>query len=302
MSISARDGRICTVFGGTGFLGRSVVRAAHAAGFSVRIAARRPERASAAETGTGDERVAADVRDDDGVRRAVHGAAAVVNAVSLYTERPGVTFEQIHVAGAARVARAAREAGVESLVQISGLGADSASPAEYVRARGRGEAAVRDELERAVVLRPSVLFGRGDGFLAALSRVTRLPVVPLFGDGGTRLQPVHVDDVATAAAAAAADPRTAGRVYELGGPETLSYGHIVRLVMHCLGRCRPVVAVPFPVWLATARALALLPSPPLTRDQVVLMQHDNVVTGTQPTFAELGIEPAVFSASLERCL
>lgn len=232
---------------------------------------------------------------------AVCDARVVVNAVSLYAEKPGVTFEEIHVEGAARVARAAREAGVESLMHISGLGADVGSPSKYVRARGRGEIAVREQFEAAVVLRPSVLFGRGDDFLASLSRLTRLPIVPLFGDGGVRLQPTYVEDVA-AAAVAAALPRCAGRTYELGGADTLTYREIVRLVMARLGRRRPVVPLPFPVWLTLARICAALPTPPLTRDQVILMQRDNVVSGAEPGFAELGVVPRGFSSLLPQLL
>lgn len=289
------DRRVCVVFGGTGFLGRAVVRALRDAGHTVRVASRRAPHA--AEPGI--EHVRADVRDDDAVARAVRGAARVVNAVSLYVERGGATFDAIHVDGAARVARHARAAGAESLVHVSGLGTDPASPSGYVRARAHGETAVRDAFGSPAVLRPSVMFGRGDSFLTTLVMLTRLPVVPLFGGGETRLQPAYVADVA-AAAVAAAGPETARGIYELGGAETLSYADAVRLVMRRLGRRRPLVAVPFGAWRTIARLLAVLPSPPLTLDQVLLMQADNVVGGSEPTFADLGISPRALSPLLPR--
>jgi len=277
-----------TVFGGTGFLGREVVRELLARGCDVRIATRHPPRHIPEQHIV---HVTADVTDEPSVRRAVEGASAVVNAVSLYAEKGGLTFQLVHVLGAECLARCAREAGVEVLAHVSGLGSHPASESAYVRARARGEQAVRGAFENAVLLRPSVMFGAGDSFLAALERATRFPVVPLFGRGDTRLQPVYVKDVAAAAATVVADPALRPRELELGGAEVLTYREIVEAVAAELGRRRVLVPVPFAAWKAMAGVLGILPSPPLTRDQVILMQHDNVVTGRTATFADLGIAP-----------
>jgi uncharacterized protein YbjT (DUF2867 family) len=291
-----------TVFGGTGFLGREIVRAFAAEELDVRIATRhapgaKPERKSGRVT-----QVVADVNDETSVRRAVEGAAAVVNAVSLYVEKGGVTFEDVHVDGAARVARCAREAGSEVLVHISGIGSEPASPSDFVRARARGEQAVREAFGNAVVARPCVMFGRNDSFLAAVETATRFPVVPLFGRGETRLQPAFVKDVGAAVAKVIAEPDRRSPVFELGGAETLTYREVVEAVMAHLGRHRLLVPLPFAAWRGLATALERLPSPPLTRDQVILMESDNVVTGRMATFPDLGIRPAGFSATLRECL
>jgi uncharacterized protein YbjT (DUF2867 family) len=290
-----------TIFGGTGFLGSAIARAV-SAGFDLRIATRHEPRQAPGEAGAGSSHVTADVTDESSVKRAVAGAFAVVNAVSLYVEKGGATFEAVHVAGAARVARCAREAGAEVLVHISGLGTDPASPSAFVRARARGEQAVREAFEAGIVARPSVMFGRDDSFLTTIEQVTRLPVVPLFGRGETRLQPAYVEDVAAAVAKVIADPAVRPRELELGGAQILTYRQVLEAVMAHLGRRRLLMPVPFAFWKASAAVLGVLPSPPLTRDQVVLMERDNVVTGRAATFSDLGVRAAGLTSMLAECL
>lgn len=283
------DDAITTVFGGTGFLGREIVRALLASGQRVRVAARRPDAPGLDDVTV--ERVVADIRYESAVARAVDGAAAAVNAVSLYVEKRDATFEAVHVRGAETIARCARQAGLERLVHISGIGVDTASPSPYIRARALGEDRTRETFPEATILRPSVLFGPGDAFLSALKGVTLLPVIPLFGSGRTRLQPVYVDDVAAAVVAALERPDSAGRVFELGGAGIHSYRDILRAVLRELGRRRLLMPVPFAVWKLLAGLMSILPSPPLTRDQIVLMEDDNLVGPNAAGFAELGIEP-----------
>lgn len=290
---------VVAVIGGTGFLGREVVRALGESGFEVRSVSRRPP---AGEPDPRVSRVAADVNDERSLRRAVAGAAAVVNAVSLYVESGAATFDAVHVRGAAAVARCAREAGVDLLVHVSGLGVRPDSPSAFVRARSRGEQVVHEAFGRAVVVRPGVMFGREDSFLRSLERVTRMPVVPLFGRGETRLQPAWVCDVATAIALLVAGGAPRAQVYELGGGEVLRYREIVDCVMAHLGRRRMRLPVPFPAWRALAALVSALPSPPLTRDQVILMQDDNVVTPGPATFHDAGVTPAAFTQKLPHCL
>ena len=199
-----RTGMIVTVLGGTGFLGRRVVRHLLDRGFRVRATARHPERVPTlfGPNEVGAEAVGADVHDEASVAAVLADADAVVNAVSLYVEHGGPeTFRAVHVEAAARIARLAREAGVGCLIHVSGIGADPASPSNYIRARGEGEIAVREAFPGATLVRPSVMFGPDDYFLTTLARLLRtLPIYPLFGRGRTRLQPVHVEDVSEAIA------------------------------------------------------------------------------------------------------
>jgi len=290
-----------TVFGGTGFLGRQIVAALLSAGREVRVATRHPERGDSAWAAHV-EQVAADVRDPAAVARAGEGADAVVNAVALYVEGPEADFESVHVRGARHVAEAVQ--GVENctLVHVSGIGAREDSTSAYVCARARGEGAVREACSNATILRPGVLFGPNDSFLSTLDAVTRLPLVPLFGRGDTRLQPVHVDDLAKAVPHAMDDPAAAGRTFELGGAGTYGYREILELVMAARGRKRWLVPVPFALWHLLAAIAAVLPSPPLTRDQVLLMREDNVASPDAPGFDELGIAPRDVAAALSECL
>jgi uncharacterized protein YbjT (DUF2867 family) len=287
--------RRVTVFGGSGFLGRQIVRRLAAEGAAVRVAVRRPERAAFAADPDAAEPVAAvraDVLDEAEVAAALAGSDAAINAVGHYVERGRATFEAVHGAGAQRIARAAAEAGVGRLVQISGIGADPRSRSRYVRARALGERLVEEAFPAVTILRPSVMFGPEDAFLNQLAAVARvLPVLPLFGTGAVRLQPVYVEDVAHAVSRALATTAAEGKVYELGGPATYSYKALLRLVLAHSGRRRLLLPVPYFAWQMVATLLAALRNPPISRDQVVLMREDNVVGPTALSFADLGIEP-----------
>lgn len=286
-------GRV-TVFGGSGFLGRRIVERLAADGAEVRIAVRRPERAarlvSAGRAGQ-ITAVHADVWDEATVGPALVGADAVVNTVGHYVERGDASFEAIHGQGARHVAAAAAVTGVRRLVHISGIGADPASASPYVCARATGERLVREAFPEATILRPSVMFGPND-FLKRLADLAGvLPAIPLFGTGEVRLQPVYVNDVAAAIAKALALTEAEGNVYELGGPRTYPYKVLVELVLNQTGRRRPLLPVPYAVWRALAAAMAPLPRRPISRDQVTLMEKDNVVSPGALAFADLGITP-----------
>jgi NADH dehydrogenase len=228
----------------------------------VRVAARHRDRISFSAASDRLQRVAVDITDGASVRAAVVDAVAVANAVSLYVERGDATFEAVHVDGARRVAEAAAREGAR-LLHLSGIGSDADAASPYVRARGRGENAVRAACNGAIVFRPCVMTGAGDAFLTTLTGlVRRLPVFPLFGDGSTRLQPVFVGDVAEAAATALAEPDPRPGIYEIGGPEVLTYRTLVELVMRHCGRRRALLPVPVPVCDAVAAASRVLPAPP----------------------------------------
>jgi NADH dehydrogenase len=268
------------VFGGTGFLGRRVVRRLAAEGATLRIAVR-----SADSTA-----VRADVRDKASVAVALAGADAVVNAVSAYVEKRGVTFESVHERGARTLAEEAAAAGVARLVLVSGIGADADSRSPYIRARGRGERAVREAFPRATIVRPSAMFGPGDALFAGLADLLRLlPAVPLIGGGRTRLQPVYVEDVAEAIGRILADANTAGQTYELAGPRTYTLRELISLALSLMDKRRPLIPLPFAVAEVQARFFELLPKPPLTTAQVDLLRSDNLASGAFPGLRDLGI-------------
>jgi NADH dehydrogenase len=293
---------VITVFGGTGFLGSAIVRTLLRQGSSVRVATRHPEREQTSDHPESVMAVQADVRDEASVEAALEGSRAVVNAVGLYVEKGADTFESVHVHGAGNVARLAARVGVERLVHVSGIGASTPSSSSYVRARAGGERIVNESYPDATIVRPSVLFGPGDSFLSAIDGISRLsPVFPLFGSGDTRMQPVFVEDVAEAVARILEDSATRARISELGGPRVYSYREIIEAVLHYRGRRRVLLPIPFGIWTLQARLLALMPDPPLTEDQVVLMRDDNVVGKGVATLDDLGIMPGNLETLLPLC-
>ena len=284
-----------SVFGGTGFLGRRLVRRLAAEGATLRIAVRSPDRARSVLRAADVDRVTvfrADVRDQASVAAAVAGVDAVVNAVSAYIEKPGVTFESVHERGARTVAEEAVSAGVARLVLVSGIGADPESGSRYIRARGRGELLVRQAFPSATIVRPSAMFGPGDALFGTLADIVRLlPVVPLIGGGRTRLQPVYVDDVAEAIVRMLADRGTAGQTYELAGPGVYTLRELISFALRLIDKRRLLVPMPFAVAEIQARLFEFLPSPPLTTSQVDLLRVDNLASGALPGFRELNIRP-----------
>lgn len=271
---------LVTVFGGTGFLGRRVVSRLAQDGVIVRVAARHPERVDAGAISAAPDRIvpiAADVRDEASVTTAIAGADAVVNAISAYVEKAGVTYTAVHVQGARRVAVACGRQGVKRLVHVSGIGADAASHAPYIRARGQGEQVIRQAFPAATIIRPSVMFAADDAFLRSLAAIIRsTPVVPLIAGGRTRLQPIHVSDVAEAICLCVADLATCGKVFELGGPEAYTLREVIRMIAARQGRRPLLVPVPLSLARPVAAILELLPSAPLTVAQVDLLKHDNM--------------------------
>ena len=284
-----------SVFGGTGFLGRRLVRRLAGEGATLRIAVRSPERARSIVEAADLDRVTvfrADVRDQASVAAAVAGVDAVVNVVSAYVEKAGVTFESVHVQGAKTVAQQAAAAGVARLVLVSGIGADPESRSLYIRARGRGELVVRQDFPSATIGRPSAMFGPGDALFGTLAEIVRLlPVVPLIGGGRTRLQPVYVEDVAEAIARMLADRGAAGQTYELAGPGVYTLRELVGFALRLIDKRRLLVPVPFAVAEIQARLFEFLPSPPLTTSQVDLLRTDNLASGALPGFRDLNIRP-----------
>jgi NADH dehydrogenase len=289
--------RVVTIFGGSGFIGRHLVRRLAASDWIIRIATRDTEAAQFLKPAGGVGQVvpvAADVANIASVEAAVTDATAVVNLVGILYESGRRTFQRMHVDGAANVARAARAAGAQRLVQMSAIGADADSPAAYGRTKAAGEAAARAEFPGATVVRPSVVFGPEDDFFNRFARMARvLPVLPVFD---MRMQPVFVGDVAEAIQRILADPATAGHTYELGGPRVYRFRELMQIMLDEIGRQR--LLLPLPIAVATLQAwfLEKLPVPPLTRDQVKLLGRDNVVAERAMTLKDLGIAPTALEA------
>ncbi len=299
--MAARAGdRLAVVFGGSGFVGRYAVRAFAKRGWRVRTAVRRPDLAGHLQPAgvVGQvHAVQANLRYEDSVRAAVEGATTVVNAVGVLAPVGQQTFDKLHVEGARAVARAAREAGAETFVHVSAIGADAASSAQYARTKGEGERAVLEEFPGAVILRPSIVFGREDQFFNRFAGLAvSAPFLPLIGGGKTKFQPVFVGDLADAIVAAAEGVGNRGAVYELGGPAVLSFRELLDRTQEWAGRKR--VYLPLPFWAAKLQAVLTKPLPtslrPITVDQVRMLQAGhNVVSAAAfadgRTIAALGV-------------
>jgi NADH dehydrogenase len=297
---------LVTVFGGSGFIGAQIVRALARRGARIRVAVRQPHLAHAMRL-MGDvgqvEVVQANVRDPGSVARATDGSDAVVNLVGLLFETGRQTFQAVHVDAARTLAEAASAVGAR-MVQMSALGADPVSASRYARTKAGGEAAVREVLPSAVILRPSIVFGPGDDFFNKFAEMAVVsPFLPLIGGGRTRFQPVFVGDVARAAAAVTLEPQHAGQTFELGGPGVFTFREILDLIQNETGRRRLYAPLPFSVaslvgTLCTPLAFFTPMAPPLTADQVELLKVDNVVSGQFPGLADLGVTPETVEALL----
>jgi NADH dehydrogenase len=237
------------------------------------------------------------------VAEALAGAYGVINAVSLYVEHGQETFHSVHVEDAQRLAAQALRAGVDRLIHISGIGADTASQSRYIRKRGEGELAVRAAFGDALVVRPAVMFGPDDAFLTTILRLLRqLPIYPMFGRGLTRLQPTYVEDVAEAIGRTMQRAETPSTIFEFGGPRVYSYEEFLGAVAHQAGLAPRLIPIPFVVWHALAWASEMFPRPHLTCNQVELMQIDTVSSPEMPGFVELGISPHSVEAILQKML
>lgn len=295
---------LVTVFGGSGFVGKNVVRALVKQGWRVRVAMRRPHTGQDLKVigNVGQvQLVQANTRFKNSVRRAVDGADAVVNLTGILFEQGRQTFETIHIRGAETIAEAAADAGVSNYVHMSAIGADVEAESAYARSKGEGEQAVREALPQADILRPSIVFGPEDDFFnrfAALSTLS--PVMPLIGGGETRFQPVYAGDVAEAIAKVLGQG-TSGQTYELGGPHIYSFRELMQFTLETVNRKRILLPVP---WVAASalglkgELLGLLPfvAPFLTRDQVTSLKSDNVVADDAMGLQALNIKAETLEA------
>ncbi len=305
-------GKLVTIYGGSGFVGRYIARRMAQQGWRVRVAVRRPNEAMHVRPYgvVGQvEPVLCNIRDEASVRATMAGADAVVNCVGTFDRRGRNNFDAVQVEGAGRIARIAAESGVAHLVHLSSIGADPAADSDYARSKGEGEAAIREAFPNAVILRPSVIFGTEDHFFNRFAGMARPgPILPIVG-AETRFQPVYVDDVAQAAVLAATGKAAPG-VYELGGPETETFRALMGRMLGVIHRRRLVLNMPFFVaniigglfdFLSFLTG-GLIRNGVITRDQVTSLRHDNVVSDGAKGFADLGIKPTAMEAVLPEYL
>ncbi len=291
-------GKIVTVFGGSGFVGRSVVRALCKQGWRVRVAMRRPHLGGDLKL-AGDvgqvQLVQANVRNRLSIERALDGVDAVVNLVGILYERGAQSFQGTQALGARNIAELTARKGIAQLVYMSAIGADADSRSAYARTKGEAEASTRQHVPGAIILRPSIIFGPEDGFFTRFAEMARMsPILPLIG-GDTKFQPVHVGDVADAVAAALSKPDAAGKTFELGGPRVYTMKELLVYITKQIDRAR--LLLPLPAFLAQTMgyvigALSRLNpffGPPLTGDQVELLKHDSVAAASLPGLAALGV-------------
>ncbi len=292
-----------TVFGGSGFIGRAIVRALAQGGLRVRVAVRRIELAEPVKTAGDVGQVTVmrtNLRNIGSVAAAIDGSQAVINAAGIPFQRGRQRYQTVHVAGARAIAEAATAAGVERLVHMSGIGADQrGSQNRYIRSKVDAEDAIVAGFPSATFLRPSVVFGPDDVMFNRLARIAAMaPFMPVVGKGSAKVQPVFVGDVGSAAAAVLARPETARTVFDLGGPRVYTYREIAGLVLREIDRDKPILGVPAALMKFAGFFAEFLPVPPLTYDQVDLLTQDNVARPGAPGLTALGIQATAAEAIL----
>lgn len=295
-----REG-IVTVVGGTGFLGRYVVRALAREGFVVHVLSRSPKEAAEFKTFGDVGQIVidyADITKPQTLEGKLKGSYAVVNLVGVLYERGSQNFTSLHAQGAEKLAKLAKAEGAERFVHISALGVETAVDSKYARTKLLGERAACSAMPQTTVLRPGIMFGPEDAFFNKFAQwACYAPFLPLIGGGKTRFQPVYAGDVATAVARALTGSSMVGKTYELGGQESYTFKQLMQFVCDITQRGPALVDVPFRAAKAIGALAELSPLPPmLTRDQVCLLKYDNVVSGQALTFSHLGIHPAGIDA------
>jgi uncharacterized protein YbjT (DUF2867 family) len=285
--------RVATVFGGSGFVGRYVVKRLARQGYIVRVAVRDPEAALFLKPMGAVGQIVplfASVMNEATVKRAIEGADVLVNAVGILTESGSASFHAIHAEGAERIARIAAASEVARLVQISAIGADTASPSRYGASKGAAEQAVLRAFPSATILRPSLVFGQEDKFFNRFAEIARLsPIMPVIC-GDTKMQPVYVGDVADAVMAALTST-TAGKTYELGGARVWTFREILAFILKQTRRNRRLLDIPMGIARFQASIMQHVPGKPLTPDQLLMLEKDNVVSDGALGLRDLGITP-----------
>lgn len=298
--------QLITVFGGAGFIGRYLVRKLASDGWRIRVVSRTPGLCGHLQPlGEVGQIVVqqADGMDEPALARLLEGSAAVVNLVGILFETSKQRFDEIHGELPGRIARAALATGAERMVHVSAIGADPQSTSSYARSKAEGEKTVHAAFSEATIIRPSIVIGPEDDFFNRFAAMARLsPILPLIGGGKTRFQPIYVGDVANAIMAALQQDTAKGETVEIGGPEVYSFEELLRYLLQVTGRKRLLLPLSFALASLQARAFELLPTPPLTRDQVELLKVDNVVGNNVRTLGDLGLSPTPIEMIVPRYL
>ncbi|MCZ4271902.1 complex I NDUFA9 subunit family protein [Maritalea porphyrae] len=303
--MSDNAGKLITIFGGSGFVGRQLVQELAKQGHRIRVAVRRPDLAGDVKPLGGVGQIVpiqANVRYPESVIRAVRGADIVINLTGILFEGGKQRFDAVQHLGAKNVAEAAKVAGVETLVHMSAIGANKESESDYARSKALGEEAVLKEFPNAIIIRPSIIFGLDDGFFNLFGAIARLsPILPLVG-GATKMQPIYVGDVAEAFAVAANGGVKGGKIYEIGGPQVETMRQLLDRLLAETGRNNLLLPIPTPFAKFVGSVLQILPNPWLTADQVTLLQNDNVVSDEakkqKRTLSAFGVEATTMAAIL----
>ena len=288
------------VTGGTGFVGGHLIRRLQQEGLPARVLTRHPDRAQTLR-GIGVEIVPGDILDEPSLEKATEGIERVIHLVGIIQEAPGMTFQDVHVEGTRNIIAAAKKAGVRHLFYQSALGTRPGAKSDYHRTKWEAEELVRQSGIPHTILRPSLIYGAGDKFTVRLSEILKLaPIMPIIGSGKSRVQPIYIDDVLSCIVKVMTGDAFLNEIYEIGGPDQLTYEEVTKTIAEAMGINRPAVHVPFLFLKPMARALeTLLPNPPLTTNQLVMLQEDNVCSMRDIRDA-FGIEPLAFREGLRK--
>ncbi|GAB5387429.1 MAG: complex I NDUFA9 subunit family protein [Alphaproteobacteria bacterium] len=305
-AMTVKSNSVVTIFGGDGFIGRHVVYLLAKTGAEIRVASRNANQAAQLRPAGAVGQivpVACNITRESNIRKVLDGSTHVINLVGLLYQTGENTFDKVHAEAPAMIGRVASEMGIKHLVHVSAIGASDDAPSRYLRSKAAGETALWETFPKAVILRPSIVFGAGDGFFNLFASLARFaPVLPLIGGGETKFQPVYVEDVVAAIDKGLNDPACAGQTYELGGPRVATFKECLELMMKESGQKRMLIPAPFSLCRIKARFLELMPKPLLTQDQVDSLTVDNVVSEDAKGFADLEIQPAPMELILPQYL
>lgn len=301
----AKQYKVATIFGGTGFIGRYLARDLAARGITVRIASRIPNKGYFLKTAGNVGQIVleyCDYNDEASIGRAIHGSDYVINLTGILQEKKKGDFEHIHKDVPCIMAKACHYHEAESFIHVSALGVDKAR-SNYAKSKLAGEEAITALFPKTTIMRPSVLFGPEDNFFNRFAKMAQLfPALPLIGGGKTLFQPIYVGDVAESIARCLDMPQAKGQIFELGGPETLSFKECLEKMFEYTNQPRPLIALPWILARVKALFLGMLPNSPLTQDQITSLKTDNVCSGEYPNCTDLGIIPSSLDTILPQYL
>lgn len=290
--------KIITIFGGSGFIGRNIVKELAKSHDLINVVTRDPEKSLESKTSGAVGQITitkGNILDDIDLENNIKNAQIVINLVGILYEKGQQNFSSIQAQAAEKIAKLSTKYGVKQLIHFSALGVDKATASKYARSKLAGEKAVLSAFPNATIIRPSIVFGRYDNFFNQFAKIAKIsPILPLIGGGHTKFQPVYVGDIARAIAKIVEKEELQGKIYEFGGKDIVSFRQILEFIAKIIGKKRIFLNIPFTIASIESILLELLPHPILTRDQVTLLRYDNIVTHSQPVLEDIGINPASF--------